>query len=84
MAKPQVKPIHEANKQPTEAVQLLITPAVWIRKELLFPVFGLSTEAVRKYRDRGIWLEEKQWRTDPANVIFYNRIEIENWMAGRP
>jgi hypothetical protein len=84
MAKPQVKPIHEAIKQSAEAVQLLITPAVWIRKELLFPVFGLSTEAVRKYRDRGIWLEEKQWRTDPANVIVYNRVEIENWMAGRP
>lgn len=50
----------------------------------IVPVFGLSTEAVRKYRERGIWLEEKQWRTDPANVIFYNRVEVENWMAGRP
>lgn len=84
MAKQQVKPIHEASNSTTETVQLLITPAVWIRKELLFPVFGLSTEAVRKYRDRGIWLEEKQWRTDPANVIVYNRVEIEKWMAGHP
>ncbi|MEJ5864927.1 hypothetical protein [Pseudomonas farsensis] len=84
MAKQQIKPIHEATNQTKEALQLLITPAVWIRKELLFPIFGLSTEAVRKYRDRGIWLEEKQWRTDPANVIVYNRLEIEKWMAGHP
>lgn len=84
MAKQQIKSIHEASNSTTETVQLLITPAVWIRKELLFPVFGLSTEAVRKYRDRGIWLEEKQWRTDPANVIVYNRVEIEKWMAGHP
>lgn len=84
MAKQQVKPMHEAINQNSEALQLLITPAVWIRKELLFPIFGLSTEAVRKYRDRGIWLEEKQWRTDPANVIVYNRLEIEKWMAGHP
>ncbi|MFV3383091.1 hypothetical protein SAMN05216185_111171 [Pseudomonas guariconensis] len=84
MAKQQVKPMHEATNQTSEALQLLITPAVWIRKELLFPIFGLSTEAVRKYRDRGIWLEEKQWRTDPANVIVYNRLEIEKWMAGHP
>lgn len=84
MAKQQVKPMHEATSQTSEALQLLISPAVWIRKELLFPIFGLSAEAVRKYRDRGIWLEEKQWRTDPANVIVYNRLEIEKWMAGHP
>lgn len=84
MAKPQVSPINEAGNTRSERLQLLISPATWIRKELLFPIFGLSTEAVRKYRDRGIWLEEKQWRIDPANVIVYNRVEIEKWMAGHP
>lgn len=84
MAKQQVKNANEANISPAEPLQLLISPATWIRKELLFPVFGLSSEAVRKYRSSGLWLEDKQWRVDPANVIVYNRLEIENWMAGRP
>lgn len=84
MAKHQVKSIDTVNDEQPGKLQFLITPSTWIRKELLFPVFGLSTEAVRKYRDRGIWLEEKQWRTDPANVIVYNRVEIEKWMAGHP
>ena len=59
-----------------------ITPGAWFRQDLLYPVFGLSTEAVRKYRSRGIWLEGKHYRTDPANVLVYNKEAIEKWMAG--
>ncbi|MCU1722402.1 hypothetical protein [Pseudomonas sp. 5P_5.1_Bac1] len=84
MAKQQVSSVNEVPPKAGETLQLLISPATWIRKELLFPIFGLSTEAVRKYRERGIWLEGKQWRTDPANVLVYNRLEIEKWMAGHP
>ncbi|WP_080769402.1 DNA-binding protein [Pseudomonas fluorescens] len=51
---------------------------------MLYPVFGLSTEAVRKYRSRGLWLEGKHYRTDPANVLVYNKEAIEKWMAGQP
>lgn len=60
------------------------TPGAWFRQDLLYPVFGLSTEAVRKYRTRGLWLEGKHWRKDPANVIVYNRAAIERWMEGKP
>jgi len=67
-----------------EKIDLQITPGAWFRQDLLYPVFGLSTEAVRKYRSRGIWLEGKHYRTDPANVLVYNKEAIEKWMAGQP
>ncbi|MFJ4605051.1 excisionase family protein [Pseudomonas atacamensis] len=67
-----------------EKIDFQITPAAWFRQDLLYPVFGLSTEAVRKYRSRGLWLEGKHYRTDPANVLVYNKEAIENWMAGQP
>lgn len=46
--------------------------------------FRISTEAARKYRSRGKWLEGKHYRTDPANVLVYNKEAIEKWMAGQP
>jgi hypothetical protein len=67
-----------------EKLDLYITPGAWFRQDLLYPVFGLSTEAVRKYRSRGLWLEGKHYRTDPANVLVYNKDAIEKWMAGQP
>lgn len=67
-----------------EKLEIHITSGAWFREQLLFPIFGLSKEAVRKYRSRGIWLEGKHYRTDPANVIVYNRAAIECWMEGKP
>lgn len=67
-----------------EKIDFQITPGAWFRQDLLYPVFGLSTEAVRKYRSRGLWLEGKHYRTDPANVLVYNKEAIEKWMAGQP
>ncbi|GGK15068.1 Putative excisionase [Pseudomonas koreensis] len=67
-----------------EKIDLYINPGAWFRQDLLYPVFGLSTEAVRKYRSRGLWLEGKHYRTDPANVLVYNKEAIEKWMAGQP
>jgi hypothetical protein len=67
-----------------EKIDFQIAPGAWFRQDLLYPVFGLSTEAVRKYRSRGLWLEGKHYRTDPANVLVYNKEAIEKWMAGQP
>lgn len=58
-------------------------PGTWFRAALLPYVFGISTEAARKYRSGGLWLEGKHWRTDPANVIVYCRSAIEEWMGGQ-
>ncbi len=62
--------------------QFAIVPAKWVRQELLFPVFGISPEAARKYRGSGQWHEGKHWDRDPANRVIYNREAIEKWMAG--
>lgn len=66
-----------------EKLDFHIMPARWIRQELLFPHFGITSEAARKYRSGGQWLEGKHWRKDPANRIVYSRQEIESWMGGQ-
>ncbi|MCG9964571.1 MULTISPECIES: excisionase family protein [Shewanella] len=58
------------------------TPAKWVRGNLLPTVFGITSEAARKYRERGVWLEGRQWRYDPVNRVVYNVNEIERWMEG--
>ena len=69
---------------PSDKYRIYVSSGAWFRQDLLYPIFGLSTEAVRKYRSKGIWLEGKHWRWDPANVIVYNRSAIERWMEGQP
>lgn len=44
-------------------------------------VFGISEEAARKYRERGVWLEGKHWKKDPVGRIVYITQEIENWLV---
>lgn len=61
-----------------------ITPADWFRGNLLKPVFGITSEAARKYRDRGVWLESKHFRKDPMGQYVYSRQAITDWMEGRP
>ncbi|MFD2641139.1 MULTISPECIES: DNA-binding protein [Pseudomonas] len=67
-------------------IQLTPTPdtvrSSWVRQELLPVIFGISTEAARKYRSQGKWLQGKHWRRDPANRVVYNTIEIELWLGG--
>lgn len=67
---------------PSIKQQFAIVPAKWVRQELLFPVFGISPEAARKYRGSGQWHEGKHWDRDPANRVIYNRDAIEKWMSG--
>lgn len=57
-------------------------PGAWFRQELMPHIFGITPEAARKYRERGVWLEGKHWRKDPTRRIVYNRTAIEAWMAG--
>ncbi|MEE1922875.1 excisionase family protein [Pseudomonas sp. 148P] len=84
MAKSTVVPIDIKQAEPATKHEFFINPANWVRQELLFPIFGLSTEAARKYRTNGLWLEGRHWRWDPANRVVYNRSEIEGWMEGKP
>ncbi len=65
-----------------EKTYLQVTPGEWFRQELLPPIFGISSEAARKYRSSGIWLEDRHWRKDPANRIVYNKKAINQWLGG--
>jgi len=67
-----------------EKLEFNISPGLWFRQELLYPTFGISTEAARKYRSNGLWLEGRHWRWDPARRVVYSRIAIEKWMEGQP
>ncbi len=66
-----------------EHLHVHVAPGEWVRQELLQPVFGISTEAARKYRTRGLWKEGTHWRKDPAGVIVYNRDSIGSWLGGK-
>lgn len=67
-----------------QQIEYQVYPGAWFRQELLVPIFGITTEAARKYRERGLWLEGKHWRKDPANRVVYSRKAIETWMEGAP
>lgn len=78
------KQLTENDITPPQSIkqQFAIVPAKWVRQELLAPIFGISTEAARKYRGSGQWHEGKHWDRDPANRVIYNREAIEKWMSG--
>lgn len=67
-----------------EKLQPLINPADWFRGNLLPAVFGITSEAARKYRERGVWLEGKHYRKDPMGQYVYSRQAITDWMGGKP
>jgi hypothetical protein len=59
-----------------------IMPAAWVKPGLLPYLFGITTGAADKKRQRGVWLEEKHYRKAPDDTIFYNWRQIEKWWAG--
>ncbi|TRO10898.1 DNA-binding protein [Ectopseudomonas mendocina] len=61
----------------------VIPVADWMRGCLLPQVFGITAEAARKYRDRGVWAEGKHYRKDPVGQYVYNRDAISAWMGGK-
>lgn len=65
-----------------ERIEYNVAVGEWFRQELLRPTFGITSEAARKYRTRGVWLENRHWRKDPANRIVYSRDAIQDWMGG--
>lgn len=56
-----------------------ITPAKWVRPNLLSSIFGITAEAARKYRERGQWLEGTHF-TQKGRNYWYNRFAIEAWI----
>lgn len=65
-----------------EHIHVHVEAGEWFRQELLEPVFGISTEAARKYRSR-FWPEGKLWRMDEAGRIVYCKKAINDWLGGK-
>ena len=63
-------------------MNIAIVPATWVKPVLLPYLFGITTGAADKKRQRGVWLEEKHYRKAPDDTIFYNWRQIEKWCAG--
>lgn len=73
----------EAAQKIEQHTHIHVAPGEWVRQDLLQPVFGISTEAARKYRTRGLWKEGVHWKWDPANVIVYSPKAIGAWLGGK-
>jgi hypothetical protein len=71
------------NKVQEQTPSLLHHPGRWVRPKLLPFIFGINPDQARKYRERGIWVEGKQWRYDPIRRVVYCPTEIENWLGGK-
>jgi len=63
--------------------QFPIQTGRWVRGSLLMAIFGISEETARKYRERGIWLEGRQWCKDPVGRVVYNPSSIDDWFEGK-
>jgi len=75
--------MNSTNNSVTTAILPPLSPGRWVRPSLLSVLFGINAEQARKYRERGLWLEEKHWRYDPVRRVVYNPEEIENWFGGK-
>ncbi|ANI16646.1 DNA-binding protein [Pseudomonas citronellolis] len=64
----------------TEKITYHVAPGKWVQQELLPSLWGISTEAAKKYRLSGVWLEDKHWKKDPANRVIYCVAAIDNWL----
>lgn len=60
---------------------IAVIPGAWVRVELLWPVFGISSNAASNYRRSGTWSEGTHFKKDPANRYVYNTKRIEEWLA---
>jgi hypothetical protein len=62
-----------------EKIVLQVPP--WVRGCLLPQLYGISEDAARKYRERGIWMEGRHWKKDPVDRIVYSPYEIDQWLS---
>ena len=63
-----------------EHAAVAVTPARYVTVELAATITGLSEGAVRKRIERGIWLENREWRKGPDNRIWVDMKGVEKWV----
>ena len=75
--------LDDKKEKRSAAEMFAIVPATWVRPALLMPLFGISSEAARKNKDRGFWLEDVHWKKDPQGNMVYNWRAIDEWNASQ-
>lgn len=63
------------------AERILLQTPPWVRGNILPYLYGISEDAARKYRDRGIWREGVHWKKDPVGRIVYSPEKIDLWFS---
>ncbi|QIL69593.1 excisionase [Diaphorobacter sp. HDW4B] len=58
----------------------VITAARFVTVELAAVMTGLSAGAIRKRIERGVWLENKEWRRGPDERVWIDTKGIEAWV----
>lgn len=66
-----------------ETVNNSVIASKWVNHKKMTALTGFTYDQMRKYRERGHWLEGKHWRYSPVKTIVYNPIEIDNWIEGK-
>ncbi|MAY41716.1 MULTISPECIES: excisionase family protein [unclassified Neptuniibacter] len=52
----------------------------WVKTSKYVEISGFSSEALKKKRLSGIWIEGVHWKTGPDKNVYYNWREIDGWV----
>jgi len=59
----------------------VIAPARFVTIALYATMCGKSEGALRKYIERGIWLEGREYKRDKMNMVWIDTKGVERWVA---
>lgn len=65
-----------------DETELTAISAKWVHHSIVTRVIGYTYDQIAKYRQRGVWLEGKQWRYNPLGKVVYNLKAIDDWNEG--
>jgi hypothetical protein len=52
----------------------------WVKTSKYAEISGWSSDALKKKRLSGIWIEGVHWQTGPDKNVFYNWRAIDEWI----
>lgn len=58
----------------------IVSAARFVTVELAATMTGLTQGAIRKRIERGVWLENKEWRRGPDERVWIDTKGIEAWV----
>ncbi|MCD2165575.1 excisionase [Comamonas koreensis] len=64
----------------TKAERPIVNAARFVTVELASAMTGLSAAAIRKRIERGVWLQDKEWRRGPDDRVWIDTKGIEAWV----